>query len=245
MVEARPTTPAQNAAIDAAVNKVLSETHTPGVSDSTLPTLKSHRPSGLRARFAALMTVPALVLAACGVGDKPPATPTTLPTNTPGATQSFEVTPPPPVETPKPTPNETAKPTSPITPESVLKQLEAYQAGDKHALDAYNKPISFTALEAAFAKFKASSSISTLGGLNLDRIFSDCQDPKLSDPNLNESFKQSACANLAYQGLKAADLSGGDPAAVTFSIDMLRYDVTAALKPANLNILVDLLKAQP
>lgn len=186
-------------------------------------------------------------IAACGGGEAPktpnttPATPS--PIVTPGempsmtASPSFEVTPSPVTSpspevtsTPTPTATETAKAVSPITKESVLKQLEAYKSGDKHALDAYNKAITSAQLKEAFDAFMASPSRDTLSSdytdAVLEKLFTNSTNPEGTDANLKEAKMQSASANLTLLSLQAAEATGGDQAAVALAKDYLRYDVT-------------------
>jgi hypothetical protein len=200
----------------------------------------AQRLTGPRAVITEAGLAVSFILAACGSNNATETTnPTILPTDSPAptivVTPTPETTPTPtPEVSPTPSPTETVKPVSPITPDSVLKQVKAYLAGDKHALDDYKESISISELTNAYAAFKASPSIDLLhlgtALANLDRVFKNCTNPNYGIPQQDEAAIIISCSGLINMAAKAADLSGGDPAAVTFAKDMLRFYINKPLK---------------
>lgn len=242
MVEATRPSLAPNAAIDAAVNKVLDQAQADRTPEPTLGT-PARKPSILgRAKLAGTLAL-SMVAAACGVGDKPPATPTTLPTNTPGATQSFEpssappsfeVTPPPASPTPKPvevTPSPKATPTElPLPSDAItIQQFYADLKAGGSALDKYkNSGITAEIMQRDFEAFMASSAAPKSNTQDEFRQnFRTCVQ-QIGTNDLDKLIV--ASGSLTTAGFYAQHIYPNSPEAARFTRDMVNWDLAKIYK---------------
>jgi hypothetical protein len=228
--DAAATTPAQNAAIDRAVNKVLAETPTPSFSEPISIAPADHGFfSGARARFATLAAVPMLVLAACGGGDKAPSTPTNLPTNSPALTEpatpsatdtKLATDSPKPVDTasPIPTATETAIPGEvDVTFASVIADLEAGGS----ALDKYT-PITDATLRADYQPYVNDPDVQASRIVRNTNLLEECL--KSPGPGSdNEQIQAGNCASELVQSLRLVAKLPGNSHVKLFASDMARF----------------------
>lgn len=171
-----------------------------GTQSPTLDTQpRSHRPSGFRAKLAALATVPAFIIAACGgaapATRTPEATATGTGTNTPAATEKAS-----------PTTTATATPKPEITPNGVVIPLSKIL----HPTEWPAKPVTNAQFEAAI------NSIQSIAATpNIAQAIHDCE---LGDNSGLDKImsRLPTCENIAVHVLLAWNKGDSNaPAAFT------------------------------